>query len=107
MKAYVVLITAPAGGEAAEKLARALVEERLAACVNRVPGLVSTYWWEGKVEEDREELLVAKTTEDRLEALLKRVPELHPYSVPEVLALPVEQGYPPYLDWLHRSTRFS
>jgi len=107
MKAYVVLITAPADGETPARLARALVEERLAACVNRIPGLVSTYWWEGKVEEDGEELLVAKTTEDRLEALLKRVPELHPYSVPEVLALPVEKGHPPYLDWLLGSTRFS
>ncbi len=107
MKAYVVLITAPADGDAAERLARALVEERLAACVNRVPGLISTYWWEGKIEEDREELLVVKTTEDRLEALLKRVPELHPYTVPEVLALPVEQGHPPYLEWLVASTRFS
>ena len=107
MKAYVVLITAPADGEAAAKLARALVEERLAACVNRVPGLVSTYWWQGEIEEGREELLIAKTSEDRLEALLKRVPELHPYSVPEVLALPVEKGHPPYLEWLFAETRFS
>jgi len=107
MKAYVVFITAPADGEAAAKLARALVEERLAACVNRVPGLVSTYWWQGKIEEDREELLIAKTSEDRLEALLKRVPELHPYSVPEVLALPVEKGHPPYLEWLFTETQFS
>ncbi len=107
MKAYVVLITAPADGEAAAKLARTLVEERLAACVNRVPGLVSTYWWQGKIEEDREELLIIKTSEDRLEALLERVPELHPYAVPEVLALPVEKGHPPYLDWLLAETRFS
>ncbi len=107
MKAFVVLITAPADGETPGRLARTLVEERLAACVNRVPGLVSTYRWEGKIEEDKEELLVVKTAEDRLEALFQRVAELHPYTVPEILALPVEKGHPPYLEWLFASTRFS
>jgi len=105
MKAYVVLVTAPAQGDAAAKIARTLVEERLAACVNRVPGLVSTYWWQGKIEEDEEVLLVIKTSEEKLEALLKRVPELHPYSVPEVLALPVAAGHGPYLEWLFAETK--
>ncbi len=103
--AYLVLVTAPP--EAAGELARRLVEERLAACVNRVPGLRSVYRWEGRVEEDEEVLLLIKTPADRLEALKKRVPELHPYRVPEVLALPVADGHPPYLAWLVEATRFS
>ena len=103
--AYLVLVTAPP--EAADELARRLVEERLAACVNRVPGLRSVYRWEGRVEEDEEVLLLIKTPADRLEALKKRVPELHPYRVPEVLALPVADGHPPYLAWLVEATRFS
>ncbi len=106
MKAYLVLVTAPPG-EAAERLARALVEERLAACVNRVPGLRSVYRWQGEVVEDEEVLLLVKTSEDRLDALLARVPELHPYEVPEVVAVPIERGHPPYLAWLEASTRIS
>ena len=105
MNAYLVLVTAPA--DAGPELARKLVEERLAACVNQIPGVRSVYRWEGKVVEDEEVLLVIKTTEERLAALMKRVPELHPYQVPEVLALPVAQGHPPYLAWLAEVTRIS
>jgi len=105
MNAYLVLVTAPP--DAGRELARKLVEERLAACVNQVPGIRSVYRWEGKLEEDEEVLLLIKTTGERLEALMKRVPELHPYRVPEVLALPVAQGHPPYLAWLAEATRIS
>jgi periplasmic divalent cation tolerance protein len=97
--ALVVLVTAP-DAEAAAGLARALVEERLAACGNVVPGLRSVYRWEGAVRDEPEALLLLKTTRDRFEALREAVLRLHPYQVPEVLALPVEAGSAPYLAWL-------
>jgi periplasmic divalent cation tolerance protein len=102
--ALVVLVTAPTAERAAE-IARAVVGERLAACGNVVPGLRSIYRWEGKVQEDAEALLVLKTTRARLDALRERVLALHPYEVPEVIALPVEAGSAPYLDWIAAETR--
>ncbi|HEX9241649.1 MAG TPA: divalent-cation tolerance protein CutA [Anaeromyxobacter sp.] len=101
--AIVVLVTAPTADRAAE-LARTLVEERLAACGNVVPGLRSIYRWEGKVQEDAEALLLLKTTRARFEALRDRVLALHPYQVPEVIALPVEAGSAAYLDWIAAET---
>ena len=101
--ALVVLVTAPTPERAAE-IARALVEERLAACGNVVPGLRSIYRWEGKVEDEPEALLVLKTTRARFEALRARVLALHPYQVPEVIALPVEAGSAPYLAWIAGET---
>jgi periplasmic divalent cation tolerance protein len=90
----VVLLTAP-DATTAERIATALVEERLAACVNVVPGMRSTYRWEGAVQRDDELLLVAKTRADRLAALTARVCALHPYELPEVLALPAAGGAAP------------
>jgi len=101
--ALVVLVTAPSAEKAAE-LARALVEERLAACGNVVPGLRSIYRWQGKVEDEAEALLVLKTTRARFEALRERILALHPYEVPEVLALPVEAGSAAYLAWIAGET---
>ena len=102
--ALVVLVTAPSAETAAE-LGRALVGERLAACANVVPGLRSIYWWEGKVQDEPEALLVLKTTRGRFEALRERTLALHPYQVPEVIALPVEAGSAAYLEWIARETR--
>jgi periplasmic divalent cation tolerance protein len=102
--ALVVLVTTPTAEQAAE-LARTLVEERLAACGNVVPGLRSIYRWEGKVQDDAEALLLLKTTRARFDALRARVLALHPYDVPEVLAVPVEAGSAPYLAWIADSTR--
>jgi len=99
----VVLVTAPTPERAAE-LARTLVEERLAACGNVVPGLRSIYRWEGKVQDDAEALLLLKTTRARFEALRDRVLALHPYQVPEVIALPVEAGSAKYLEWIAAET---
>jgi periplasmic divalent cation tolerance protein len=100
----VVLVTAPSVEKAAE-LGRALVGERLAACANVVPAIRSIYWWEGKVQDDAEALLVLKTTRSRFDALRDRALALHPYEVPEVLALPVEAGSAAYLAWIARETR--
>lgn len=100
----VALTTLP-DAEAAEALVRRLVEERLVACGNIVPGLVSLYWWRGTLERAGEVLVVLKTTERLVPRLLARLPELHPYDVPELLVLPVEVGYRPYLEWVAQETR--
>jgi len=97
----VVLITAPP--ERAEALATTLVEERLVACVNLLPGVTSVYFWEGKLCRDGETLLVAKTGAERMGELIRRVRDLHPYSVPEVIALPVQEGNAGYIEWVQRS----
>src|SRR5512138_3587317 len=101
--AVVVLVTVPTAEKAAE-LARAVVEARLAACGNVVPGLRSIYRWQGQVHDDAEVLLVLKTTRARFEALRDRLLALHPYEVPEVLALPVEAGSAAYLAWIAGET---
>lgn len=95
----VVLMTAP-DEDTAAKIARVLVEERLAACVNIVPRIRSVYRWEGKVEDGAEVLCLVKTVVERVPALLARVQEVHPYQVPEGLALPVESGLADYLGWV-------
>ena len=101
--AVVVYVTAPSAEEA-RMLARVLVDERLAACVNLLP-VESVYRWEGKVEEAAEALLVIKTRRARLDALAARVRALHPYAVPEIIALPVVSGWPPYLQWIVDETK--
>ncbi|MBI4538770.1 MAG: divalent-cation tolerance protein CutA [Gemmatimonadetes bacterium] len=100
----VVLTTLP-DADAAEAFVRCLVEERLVACGNIVPGIVSLYWWKGEVERASEALVILKTTEGVLRDLLTRLPELHPYEVPELLALPVGAGHLPYLAWVAQETR--
>ena len=99
----VVFVTAASPDEA-EALARALVGERLCACVN-LTSVRSIYRWQGAVEESDEILCVAKTTRARLAALKKRVAELHSYEVPEVIALPIVDGSAPYLGWLRDSVK--
>lgn len=102
-EALVVLVTAPSAEKAAE-IARVLVGERLAACGNVVPGVRSIYRWEGKIEDEPEALLLLKTTRARFDALRARVLALHPYQVPEIVALPVEAGSAPYLAWIAAET---
>ncbi len=97
----VVFVTTPVG-ELAEVIARALVEEGLAACVNILGGIRSIYHWEGAVQDDQEQLLVIKTTADRFGALEQRVKELHSYDVAEVVALPIVKGSAEYLGWVTR-----
>ena len=86
--------------EEGNRLAHALVEERLAACVNRVKQVQSVYRWQGKVEQSGEELLIVKTKRELFGRLKKRVQELHSYSVPEIIALPIVEGSENYLKWL-------
>ena len=89
----------------AQKIARALVEERLAACVNVVPGVMSVYRWQGAVEQQTELLLVIKTTSERVDALKARILELHPYELPEVVVLPIRGGHGAYLAWIEEQVR--
>ncbi|OHC38486.1 divalent-cation tolerance protein CutA [Rhodanobacter soli] len=84
----------------AQAIAEALVGERLAACVNRLPAVHSTYRWQGAVTRDSEELLLIKTTAARFDALKARLLELHPYELPELIAVPVQHGHEAYLDWV-------
>ena len=89
----------------ATRIADAVVDERLAACVNQLPGLRSVYRWAGGIERADEVLLVIKTTGNRLEALTARIHELHPYELPEVIAFEVAGGLSAYLDWVAEQTR--
>jgi len=98
----VVFITTPTAQESL-KIARTLVEERLAACVNVVPKVTSVYRWQGQVQEEAESLMVVKTTAEAFEKLAARVKELHSYTVPEIIALPVEKGSREYLSWVEES----
>jgi len=97
-----VFISCPAGS--ADALAAALVEARLAACVSAVPNLRSIYRWQGQVERSEETLLIAKTTPARYAGLQAEVRRLHPYELPEIVAVNVAGGLPAYLQWVHDST---
>lgn len=104
MKRYVVMVTTP-GPAVSEKLSKGLVRNRLAACVNRLPGIRSRYWWKGKIDTAREELLIIKTRLDRLSKLVRWVKKNHPYAICEVIALPIAGGNPDYLRWIDQSLR--
>ena len=90
--------------EDADRIARALVERGLAACVNVVPGVVSTYRWKGRVEREGELLLLIKTRAETFEALREALVAVHPYEVPELIAVPIEAGHAPYLQWLDENS---
>jgi periplasmic divalent cation tolerance protein len=100
----VVLCTVP-NDEVGARIARVLLEEHLVACVNLFPNVRSLYRFHGSVQDEREHLMLIKTRDDRYEALEKRIRELHPYDVCEVLALDVSAGSKPYLDWVLAETR--
>ena len=102
MTVQVCLCTAPSA-EVGTELARGLVEAKLAACVNIVPGVRSIYRWQGEIQDDAELLLIIKTSRERFEAMRDWLIEAHPYDVPEVLALPVEAGADAYLAWVLES----
>jgi periplasmic divalent cation tolerance protein len=101
----VVVLTALGAPQDAERIARLLVEERLAACVNVVPGVVSLYRWKGSVEQEPELLLVIKTLAERVDALKARLVQLHPYELPEVVVIPIGGGHAPYLAWIEEQVR--
>lgn len=100
----IVLTTLPAEGADASQLAGALVTERLAACVNILPPMMSIYRWEGKIEQELERQVIMKTSRSQVAALWERLRDLHPYDVPEFLVLPVVDGSDAYLKWIGEST---
>ncbi|HEX6209855.1 MAG TPA: divalent-cation tolerance protein CutA [Methylomirabilota bacterium] len=104
MSDYVIVLTTLGVDADAEALARTLVEERLAACVNLLPEMTSVYRWDGGVQQDRERQLVVKTAALRLDALRERLLALHPYQVPEFLVLEVAGGSEAYLGWVRDAT---
>ncbi len=101
---YTVFCTVPDRGQA-EKIAKQLVKEKLAACCNIVPGLTSVYRWQGEIQQDAELLLILKTTAAAMPALEKRIKELHSYEVPEIIALPILTGNSDYLNWIEENVQ--
>lgn len=99
----IVYITVPSPEEG-KKIAKALVEKRLAACVNIVPGLRSIYHWQEKLCDEKELLLIAKTRDSLFERLEHEVKSIHSYKVPEIIALPIVKGSKEYLDWIYENT---
>lgn len=102
----VLLMTVPSA-EVAESVVSALVSERLIACGNITTPMASLYRWQGETERASEVLVIMKTTESAVAAVTRRITELHPYEVPEVLSLPVLTGYQPYLSWVRESVAIS
>lgn len=99
-----IYMTAPSRDEAL-KIARVLVEERLAACANVLGGITSIYWWDGKVNQEGEVALTAKTRVGQVEALIARVRAIHPYDCPCVVAMPIVAGNPAFLEWIGQETK--
>ncbi len=100
---FIVFVTVGSEEEAAG-IGRTVVEEKLAACANLVPGLRSIYAWKGEIHDEREILVVMKTKAALFTALQERIKELHSYEVPEIIGFPIAQGFQPYLDWVRENT---
>lgn len=100
----IVLNTCP-DADTARSLAQHLVEQGLAACVNIISGIHSVYRWQGRIESGEEHLLVIKTRQSAYAGLEQAIRERHPYELPEIIAVPVSQGLPAYLDWISENTR--
>lgn len=98
-----IYVTAADATEA-KKLGRLLVENRLVACANVFPNMIPIFWWEGAVQEDSEAVLIAKTRRDLVETIIEKVTVAHSYSCPAILALPVESGHAPFLEWIDAET---
>jgi len=104
MSARLLALSTAPSAEQAERLARVLVERGLAACVNVLPGVRSIYAWKGELHSDQECLLLIKTCAARFDELRRTLVAEHPYELPELIALPIEAGHVPYLEWLDQST---
>jgi len=105
MKDYIIVFITASNQREAKQIAQHLVEEKLAACVNVIPGITSIYRWKGKIERSQESLLVVKTKNSLWPDLVRQVRKEHSYNTPEIIALPIVKGWKPYLDWLDISIR--
>jgi len=104
MQPYLIYMTA-GSLEEADKIGKALVGERLAACVNIIENMRSFYWWEGTLQEDHEVVMIAKTTPPLVDSLVERVKSLHSYRVPCIVSVPISGGNPDFLEWIDEVTR--
>lgn len=102
---YIVLFITTANADEAQRISKALLNQRKAACVNIVPGVSSLFWWQGKLDSAEESLLVVKTKTSQLNEIVELVKELHSYDVPEIVALPIVDGNQDYLDWLDKEVK--
>lgn len=100
--ASVAYVTAP-DASVAKTLARGLINCKLAACINIIPGITSVYMWEGEINEDTEVLMMIKTKTSEIDGISKYIREHHPYNVAEVISVPIENGNPPYMDFLAKA----
>lgn len=96
----VVVMVSTANQDEASKIADLVVQSRLVACASTIPTVRSTYWWEGKIVNDQEALILMKTTSDKVSELQEAIRRVHSYKVPEIIAISVEHGFQPYLDWV-------
>ena len=103
VKGYYIIYTTVDSESGAERIARRLVEEKLAACASIVGGVKSVYWWRGGVEEAGEYMLMIKTTASKLRDAIEKLKSIHPYETPEIIAVPVAAGFKGYLDWIDES----
>jgi periplasmic divalent cation tolerance protein len=103
MSAILAYITVPNRSEAL-RIGKALLEGRLAACINVLDGMRSAYWWQGRIEEADECVLLAKASESRQDAIIAKVKELHGYSVPCIVFMPIAGGNPEYLEWIRKES---
>lgn len=104
---YCLVLTAVSDGRTADRLADALVQNRLCACVSVVPGAISRYRWQGRLEQAEEAILIAKTSSSRYAEVESFLSREHPYECPEILKIPIEAGLPAYLDWIGESVEES
>jgi len=100
MNKYIVVLVTTADKEEAQRISQILLENKKAACINIIPNVNSSYWWEGKIEKEKEYLLIVKTTGTMFDELVKLVRECHSYKVPEIIAIPIIAGNPDYLNWI-------
>ncbi len=102
MKFYIFFVTVP-NIEEGKRIAKILVENKLAACVNIIQKIFSIYWWKGKIEEDEEHLLLIKTTDEKKELLIKEIIKVHPYDTPECIGFKIDRGSEKYLNWIKKN----
>ena len=101
---HIVVLTTSGSKEEAQKICQGILQDRLAACVNIIEGVSSYFWWEGKIDTAKENLLVIKTRKALLNKLIKKIRTLHSYDVPEIISLPIAAGSKKYLEWIDEST---
>ena len=102
---YILVLTTVPDLEVGQIIAEKVVEDRLAACVNLSPAAQSVYWWQGKISQEQEHILIIKTKKDHFPRLEEKIHQIHPYEVPELIALPILAGSKKYLEWIDRETR--